>query len=296
VSRKITVAIPFLNSSDYFYDAIRIPLFDDRVDEILVVDDKSNDDQYLALVDKVNSLLGGEKISFDPNSSLTVKENSHCLQSILATTLVEVSNQAQKIKIIRNQENLGAFANKYEAVKNSKNDWVFLLDSDNFLVECSIPSLYAVNFWDPNVCYCPSVLIMDRKKDTWRPWDNWNHRKFGYGPIGLKQIQNYIKLDKEFHEKYSCGLGVAGFLNTGNYFVHRDKYTSVLNLAIKDHINPRAADVIAFSYYWLTNHGNFQILPDLYYYHRLHESSFWIKNSKQSQVEADKYLDMINDA
>jgi hypothetical protein len=70
----------------------------------------------------------------------------------------------------------------------------------------------------------------------------------------------------------------------------------VLNLAIEDHLNPRAADVIAFSYYWFLNHGNFQILPDLYYYHRLHEGSFWTKNSEQSQVEADKYLDMINNA
>ena len=91
-------------------------------------------------------------------------------------------------------------------------------------------------------------------------------------------------------------MGVEGFLGTGNFFVNRDKYTSALDLAIKENINPSAADTIAFSYYWLTNYGNFQILPDLYYYHRIHKKSFWTKNSKQSQVEAAKYMDMINNA
>lgn len=296
MSRKITVAIPFLNNFDYFCDAIRIALFDARVDEILVVDDRSNEDQYLALVNKVDALLGGEKISFDPNISLVAKENYHALQSMLATTLVDVSDEAKKIKILRNKENIGAFANKYEAVKNSKNDWVYLLDSDNFLVECSIPSLFAVDFWDPNTCYCPSVLIMDRKQDTWRPWDDWNHRKFGYHPIGLKQVKNFINLDKDLQEKYSSGMGVVGFLNTGNFFVNRNKYTSALNLAITEKINPSAADGVAFSYYWLTNQGSFQILPDLYYYHRIHNKSFWMRSGKQSQLEANNYMDMIYNA
>ena len=53
---KITVAIPFYNSLQYFEDAIRIPLLDDRVDEILVCDDCSSEEQYNGLLEKVESL------------------------------------------------------------------------------------------------------------------------------------------------------------------------------------------------------------------------------------------------
>jgi len=63
----ITVAIPFYNSVDYIEDAIRIPLFDNRVSEIIICDDASSDDQYQKLVSKVDSLLNGEEISYDVN-------------------------------------------------------------------------------------------------------------------------------------------------------------------------------------------------------------------------------------
>jgi len=293
---NITVSIPFFNSIEYFEDAIRIPLFDDRVDEILVVDDRSTEEQYQKLIENVDSLLNGKEISFDPNSSLIVEQNSHCLDSIMLMTSVDVSEQAKKIKILRNEKNLGGFANKYKAVKSAKNNWVYLLDSDNFLVECSIPSLYSLEKWDPNNCYCPSVIIMERKNQGWRAWDDWNHRKFGYDPIDLKQIKNLFKLDRELHNKNGCGLGTNGFLNTGNFFVNKEKYVEYLKNPIESNIEPYAADVIAFSYYWLTSGGKFQILPSLYYYHRLRGDSFWQRTGMQAGAAANKYEEMIINA
>jgi glycosyltransferase involved in cell wall biosynthesis len=38
-----------------------------------------------------------------------------------------------KVKIYRNKENIGALKNKYHTVKLASNDWVYLLDSDNFI-------------------------------------------------------------------------------------------------------------------------------------------------------------------
>lgn len=64
---KITVAIPFYNSFDYIEDAIRIPLLDDRVDEILICDDYSTEDQYANLLEKISSINNGEEISYDVN-------------------------------------------------------------------------------------------------------------------------------------------------------------------------------------------------------------------------------------
>ena len=41
--------------------------------------------------------------------------------------------QNNKVKIYRNKINQGAFRNKYISVSKAKNQWVLLLDSDNFI-------------------------------------------------------------------------------------------------------------------------------------------------------------------
>jgi glycosyltransferase involved in cell wall biosynthesis len=312
--KNITVAIPFYNSIDYLEDAIRIPLFDDRVDEILICDDRSSDDQYYALLEFISRILNGYKISYDPNfrligdynpedyfdgslkHSTEVPENIHgAAASIYLLTAKDVSKQSKKIKIIRNEQNLGGFRNKYKAVKESKNEWVYLLDSDNFLVDGSISALYNVE-WDDKTCYCPSVPIMERKQG-YRAWDDWNHRRFGYESFDLKGVQDLFKLEQKLSAQVGCGLGVNGFLNTGNFFVNRDEYATSLSDAILDSsVEPHAADVIAFSYYWLTNQGKFQILPDLYYFHRIRNDSFWNRTGNVAGAASQMYEEMIKNA
>lgn len=291
----ITVAIPFYNSVDYIEDAIRLPLFDSRVSEIIINDDCSNDDQYEQLVYKINSLLNDEEISYDVNFNLISDNNSNARPSVFYMTSQNVSEQAKKIVVYRNEKNLGGFVNKYETIKKSNNEWVYLLDSDNFMVDCSIPALYNIEEWDEKICYCPSVPIMERK-DAWRAWDDWNHRRFGYEPLDLKKIQLLFQVDSNFHSKHNCGLGVNGFLNTGNFFVNRSSYLSILEQPIQDGIEPYAADVIAFSYYWLTTGNMLQIVPDLYYYHRLRSDSFWNRTGGQAGVASDTYERMIKNA
>lgn len=292
---NITVCIPFYNSVDYIEDAIRLPLFDNRVDEIIINDDASDENEYEKLVSKVNSLLNGEQISYDVNYRLISEQNANALPSVFYMTSQDVSEQSKKIVVYRNRKNIGGFANKYETIKKSTNEWVYLLDSDNFLVDCSIPSLYNIDEWDEKICYCPSTPIMERK-DGWRAWDDWNHRRFGYEPIDLERIKLLFEVDDSFHSQYNCGLGVNGFLNTGNFFVNRDYYLKVLEEPIRENIEPHAADVLAFSYYWLVTGNMFQIVPDLYYYHRLRKNSFWQRTGNQSGIEAQKYEKMIRNA
>jgi glycosyltransferase involved in cell wall biosynthesis len=313
--KNITVAIPFYNSIDYLEDAIRIPLLDDRVDEILICDDRSSDDQYYALLEFISRLLNGYKISYDPNFRLMSDYNQedyvdqtlrHTTEvpegihgpaaSIYILTCKDVSEQSKKIKVIRNKKNLGGFRNKYEAVKSSKNEWVYLLDSDNFLVDGSISALYNTPEWDDKTCYCPSVPIMERKRG-YRAWDDWNHRRFGYEPFDLGGVQEFFKLEEKLSKQVGCGLGVNGLLNTGNFFVNRDNYTSSLKSAIENPVvEPHAADVIAFSYYWLTDNGKFQILPSLYYFHRIRDDSFWNTTGHVAGVASQMYEEMIKNA
>jgi len=312
--KNITVAIPFYNSIQYLEDAIRIPLFDDRVDEILICDDRSSDEEYYSLLESISFLLNGYKMSYDPNFRLIsdynaedyidnsikhtteVPENIYgAAASIYLLTAKDVSQQSKKIKVIRNEQNLGGFKNKYKVVKESKNEWVYLLDSDNFLVDGSISALYNID-WDDKTCYCPSVPIMERK-EGYRAWDDWNHRRFGYEPFDLKGVQNFFQLEEQLSNQVGCGLGVNGFLNTGNFFVNRDHYVESLKDATEDpSVNPHAADVIAFSYYWLTNQGKFRVLPNLYYFHRIRDDSFWQRTGMQAGAASQMYEEMIKNA
>ena len=294
--KNITVAIPFYNSSQYIEDAIRIPLMNDMVDEILICDDHSSDSEYRNLLTLIDSIKNGREISYDVNSSLMNENHGGCYEVVLELTKVNLSQQAKKIEVIRNDINIGGFRNKYHAVSQAKNDWVYLLDSDNFLIECSIPSLYNISDWDESVCHCPSVPIMQRR-DTWRSWDDWNHRRFGYKPFDLKGVQRFFDVEKQFSTTMGCGLGVNGLLNTGNFFVNRDRYVNSLEDAFNDNsVEPYAADVVAFSYYWLINGGKFQIIPDLYYFHRIHDDSFWQRTGMQSGSASQMYEEMIKNA
>ena len=292
--KKITVSIPFYNSSKYIEDAIRLPLLDSRVDEILICDDCSTDYEYNNLLNIIGEFLNGKKLSFDPNYNLISEKNIQVKSNIMHMTGVDVSEEAKKIKIIRNDNNVGGFLNKYNVVKESKNEWVYLLDSDNFLIDSSITSLYTFN-WDPKVCYCPSVLIMERK-DIWRQWDDWNHRRFGYDLIDLQKIKELFLIEEQLKEMYNCGLGIDGFLNTGNFFVNRDYYVGCFKNIINENLQPDAADVIAFSYYWLSFGNYFKIIPELYYYHRLREDSYWQSTGTKSGEIANYYVKLFKNA
>lgn len=295
MDKKITVSIPFYNNSQYFEDAVRLPLFDSRVDEILICDDCSRDEEYETILKNLDDLLNGKELSYDINYSLISSNNEHAKPSIMFMTGMDVSEEAKKIRVIRNEQNIGGFRNKYKSVKEAKNEWVYLLDSDNFLVDGSVSALYTIDDWDSKTCYCPSVPIMERK-DTWRQWDDWNHRRFGYQPIDLKRIKELFAIDRQYHEEYNCGLGTNGFLNTGNFFVNRDSYVNALKDAIEQNVEPYAADVIAFSYYWLTSGNVLQIIPELYYYHRIRDDSFWQSTGMQSGTMSNYFEEMLKNA
>lgn len=292
---KITVSIPFYNNSQYFEDAVRLPLFDSRVDEILICDDCSRDEEYDNILQNIEDLLNGKELSYDPNYNLISDNNERAKPSIMFMTGMDVSEEAKKIRVIRNDQNIGGFHNKYKSVKEARNEWVYLLDSDNFLVDGSISALYTIDEWDSKTCYCPSVPIMERK-DTWRQWDDWNHRRFGYQPINLQRIKELFLIDKQYHEEYNCGLGTNGFLNTGNFFVNRNSYVNILRDAVEQNVEPYAADVIAFSYYWLTSGNVLQIIPELYYYHRIRDDSFWQSTGMQSGAMSNYFEEMLKNA
>ena len=58
---KISIAIPFYNTSKYFLDCLKHTIDDDFVSEIVVNDDQSNDEEW-ENINKIVSELNNDKI------------------------------------------------------------------------------------------------------------------------------------------------------------------------------------------------------------------------------------------
>ena len=117
VMRTISVAIPHYNNSEYIMDALLPIVTDNRVSEIIICDDKSND------ID-------------------TLKELLHKLA-------------CPKIQLFQNDVNLGSYHNKLEVISKCTNEWAILLDSDNIIDKKFIDTLYKIEHWDVSRIYAP---------------------------------------------------------------------------------------------------------------------------------------------
>lgn len=118
----ITLAITTYNRSDMVIDAFISVLNNDLIDEIVIVDDSSEESIFEELKTKVNQL-----------------ENN-------------------KIKIYKNEYNLKPLLNKLEAIKKSTNDWIILLDSDNKITDEYIQIIQNLER-DKDILYLPEKLL-----------------------------------------------------------------------------------------------------------------------------------------
>ncbi len=97
-SNFILVGIPTYNSSKYLNECIESIITKKNVDQIIISDDGSAEDEVVKIENIINSQ----------------------------------SNKSHKnIDFIRNRNNLGAFQNKLNLIEKSKNDFIYILDSDN---------------------------------------------------------------------------------------------------------------------------------------------------------------------
>jgi glycosyltransferase involved in cell wall biosynthesis len=111
---KISLAIPYYNNSRFMYNTLLYPSKDDRINEIIICDDKSED------LDDLNKIIK--------------------------------SINSDKIKVIINNENLGVYLNKIRSLKYCTNERAILFDSDNILDENYVNILYTKE-WDEKTIY-----------------------------------------------------------------------------------------------------------------------------------------------
>ena len=113
----MTVAFTTYNRTDLLYQAVAPFIGDERVREIVIVDDCSN----IGIAAEVKA-----KYQF-----------------------------TSKVNVYINEENLDCYRNKRQAVKRSTSDWVLLLDSDNVFSKEFIDILFSQKPWNNTWAYAP---------------------------------------------------------------------------------------------------------------------------------------------
>jgi glycosyltransferase involved in cell wall biosynthesis len=116
----ISLCIPTHNRTGLLFDAFREVVADDRVSEIVIVDDASDDEIF--------------------------------------TTVAWFCKDIEKVKLYRNEKNLDCYRNKREAISKATNEWVIIFDSDNVITKSyidRIENLYVAGL-NQNTIYHPS--------------------------------------------------------------------------------------------------------------------------------------------
>lgn len=115
----ISLCIPTYNRTELLYESFRQLVNDDRVSEIVIVDDASPMEVY--------------------------------------QTIYWQTNAIPKVKLYRNKENLDCYCNKKRAVELASNEWVILGDSDNvFTPEYVDRIVESKAAWSPKQILHPS--------------------------------------------------------------------------------------------------------------------------------------------
>ena len=241
---KISLGIPFFNSSEYIFDAIKTALNDDFISEIVICDDKSDQKHILNLYEIISNL-------------------SDC----------------KKVKVVQNDNNLGPYRNKYRTVKNCKCDWVYLLDSDNYFDSNSLNVVKKLDY-DLNTLYFPKI------SKVFPSGDNVEYNMFK--KIDFHFVKNLVEKGLQITDS------ICMILNGGNFVVNKNEYIRTQQEFFNNYEDVFAADVIAFSYYWLKGGNNYEVVDNFEYYHRKRPDSVYITQLYESmgitQIWMQKYL------
>ena len=164
--------------------------------------------------------------------------------------------EGSRIKLFRNPVNLGMSRNKAEAISKAKNEWCILFDSDNILYPEYLDSLAACNFEDDGIIYHPQKAEPE-------------HDYSSFSWIDKTNAKDYLG-DRDFR----C------LLNNSNYVVNRDEYLRIYKY------NPdiQEADTIWMNTNWLKAGNAFYVVPGMWYAHRKHPESGWLKGNQAKNI------------
>ena len=116
--RKISICIPTYNRVNMTLDSFKDVYDDERVSEVIIVDDASD----------IN----------------------------IIEQLKDICDNLPKVRLYVNATNQDCYRNKMTAISFATNDWVILLDSDNKIDKTYLERLYEIQGWDNETIYTPA--------------------------------------------------------------------------------------------------------------------------------------------
>lgn len=195
-----------------------------------------------------------------------------CSDWTLYNTIQAYCKQYPKIKLFRNEKNVGMSLNKLLAVTRATEDWCIILDSDNKITKEYIHALYMSHRY-PTVINVPDAGYQE---DPERP--RLDYRRFGKWYISRANIRYFLNFPQ-----------AEMLLNTCNYCVNRKYYMAVY----QENQDIKASDTIWFNYLWLKQGGAFVVVPGMRYYHRIHAGSGFMQNLAYNTQSCEEILERI---
>jgi len=221
--QKISLCITNYNRFEYLFESFAKVIDDERIGEVVIVDDNSD----IAIYTKIE-----ERVRYMP-----------------------------KVKLFRNESNLGVYDNKKRSVQYATHKYCIVFDSDNVIDTIYLDTIYSYS-WSNNVILAP---------DFAQPV--FDYTRYAGQRITKHNVANYT-----FRKGFDC------LFNTMNYFVHRQTYLQVW----QHKADIKGADSIYFNYLWLLAGGEIYVVNGLRYFHRVsdfkqgeHGSNF-VKHSVES--------------
>jgi hypothetical protein len=216
----ISLALTSYNRTDLLFHSFSYALTDDRISEIVIVDDVSN-------------------------------------RSIFYDHIKPYCKQFPKIKLYKNEINLGVYFNKKRSVDLCSNEFVVVGDSDNFYDKEYFDKIFDnYHLWSDNTIFAP---------DFAKP--HFSYQAFSGSVITKSNVRDYMNLPM-----------FSTMLNTFNFFINRKYYLEVFD----DSIEPVTYDSLYFNYCWLKAGKKIYILKDFQYDHMVHEGSHFQNNVHRS--------------
>ena len=179
-----------------------------------------------------------------------------------------------KLKLFTNETKLGPFSNKLNACSKASNEWIVLIDSDNFADETYFD--IAKNYIEQNIKEEKNVILAPSFA---KPRFNYSHLS---GFVYKKgSFQNNKQLESKLLNNSYTSSEVL--MNTGNYILN--KYL-IDNLNLTNEIEnikmSSACDVIYLNTLLFEQLNLFlYVIPKLEYEHVVHDGSIYIQTHQQ---------------
>ena len=238
--RTISVAIPHYNNSHFMNETLESLINDKRISEIVICDDSSKDIDHLELL--INNL------------------------------------NCSKIKLYKNDKNLGCYHNKLEAVSKCTNDWAILLDSDNIIGTDFIDTLFHIDVWDYKLIYTSSNAITF--------------------PGLVSPVLNFsafsdLIINKDIFLREFNNVNFLCLINNCNYFLPTKQYYHCMkdmgSQYNRNIIDSQDSSVLFAD--WLCAHNFVKVVKDLSYKHRCHSlSNYMTSRSKQYEPMVKQFI------